>query len=257
MELRPANPRILRHAVVGVDRSARARTLDARDPEPGYPGMRFDLMTDPSHGLDVWVPGASPWVEPDGMAWRLDPGSDLVLQLQLRPGGERESIQPSIALYFASAPPVRDPVIITLESTTIDIPAGSRRHAVIEEHVLPADVQLLSVYPHAHNLARELRATATLPDGTTKQLLRIGAWDLHWAERYRYRTPIDLPRGTTIRMEFVYDNSESNPLNPSYPPRRVRRGPELTDEMAVLWLQVVPRTADGAALLKDNRPLRP
>jgi hypothetical protein len=41
-------------------------------------------------------------------------------------------------------------------------------------------------------------------------------------------------------MEFTYDNSAANPRNPNHPPRRVGWGPESTDEMAGLHLQVIP-----------------
>src|SRR5262249_11148502 len=40
---------------------------------------------------------------------------------------------------------------------------------------------------------------------------------------------------------FHYDNSASAPRNPNSPPKRVRGGNQATDEMAHLWLQVLPR----------------
>jgi hypothetical protein len=256
MEFRPDNSRILRHAVVALDHTSSARTLDARDREPGYPGMLFDHIG-PRDRLHAWVPESAPWVEPDGMAWRLEPGANLVIQLQLRPTGTPESIQPSIALFFSSTPPARHPILIKLESTTIDIPAGRRDHAVIDRYVLPVDVQVLGVYPHAHDLAGELKATATLPDGTTEALLWIRAWDAHWAEQYRYATAIDLPKGTTIEMEYVYDNSNTNMRNPHDPPRRVGWGVQPSDEMGILWLQVLPRhETDADALVKHYRLAR-
>ena len=39
--------------------------------------------------------------------------------------------------------------------------------------MLPVDVSAVSVYPHAHYLAKEMRGTATLPDGTEKPLIWI------------------------------------------------------------------------------------
>ena len=42
-------------------------------------------------------------------------------------------------------------------------------------------------------------------------------------------------------MRFSYDNSAANPRNPNHPPKRVRAGNQSTDEMAHLWLQVLPR----------------
>ena len=42
-------------------------------------------------------------------------------------------------------------------------------------------------------------------------------------------------------MRYHYDNSAANPRNPNQPPKRVRGGNQATDEMAHLWLQVLPR----------------
>ena len=42
-------------------------------------------------------------------------------------------------------------------------------------------------------------------------------------------------------MRYHYDNSGANPRNPKQPPRRVRAGDQASDEMAQLWLKVLPR----------------
>jgi tetratricopeptide (TPR) repeat protein len=42
-------------------------------------------------------------------------------------------------------------------------------------------------------------------------------------------------------MEVVFDNSADNPRNPSQPPKRVRQGPQTTDEMAQITFQVLAR----------------
>ena len=48
-------------------------------------------------------------------------------------------------------------------------------------------------------------------------------------------------------MRYVYDNSEANPFNPNSPPQRVRGGNRARDEMAHLWLQVLPVNVDPTA----------
>jgi tetratricopeptide (TPR) repeat protein len=57
---------------------------------------------------------------------------------------------------------------------------------------------------------------------------------------YRYKQPMFLPKGTVISMRFHYDNSAANPRNPHSPPQRVHGGNRVRDEMAHLWLQVLP-----------------
>jgi Flp pilus assembly protein TadD len=148
------------------------------------------------------------------------------------------------------------PVVVKLESKAIDIPAGQADYTVEDRYVLPADVEAVSVYPHAHYLAKEMRGTATLPDGTMKDLIWIRNWSVRWQDQYRYRTPIALPKGTTLHMRFTYDNSAANPNNRFHPPRRVQWGPLSTDEMGALWLEVVPRRREDAAVLARDYETR-
>jgi Flp pilus assembly protein TadD len=109
------------------------------------------------------------------------------------------------------------------------------------------DASVLAIYPHAHYLGKDLLGFATLPDGTKKTLIHIGNWDLNWQAVYRYSEPVDLPAGTTISMRFTYDNSADNIRNPNQPPKRVLAGNRASDEMAHLWLQVLPKESAGGA----------
>ena len=60
-----------------------------------------------------------------------------------------------------------------------------------------------------------------------------------------------LPKGTIVSMKWVYDNSSRNERNPHDPPERVRAGDRASDEMAHLWLQVLPQRAEDRALLQE------
>jgi Flp pilus assembly protein TadD len=196
-----------------------------------------------------WAPGRGPIVAPTDMSWRLDQGADLVVQLHLLPQKTPVSVQPSIGLYFTDTPPARAPLMVKLGSKAIDIPAGNAAYEVTDRYVLPVDVDVLSVFPHAHYLGHEMHAIATLPDGTTRTLLRIAHWDFHWQQDYRFVTPVALPRGTTLAMRYTYDNSVNNEHNPQKPPKPVTYGPNSSDEMGDLWLQVLPHSLPDAATL--------
>jgi tetratricopeptide (TPR) repeat protein len=186
------------------------------------------------------------------MPWRLEPQSDLVVQLHLQPSGKPEKIQVSVGFFLTDQPPVRQPFGLRLGSETIDIPAGDANYAIDDRYVLPVDCDVLAVQPHAHNLGHEMTARATLPDASVQPLITIRDWDFRWQDVYRYRTPIRLPRGTTISMRFTYDNSASNPRNPFQPPHHIVWGQNTTDEMGDLWLQLVPvHDEDGAQLGAD------
>jgi tetratricopeptide (TPR) repeat protein len=186
------------------------------------------------------------------MAWPLRPGTDLVMMLHLRPSGRVETLQGTLGLYFSKEPPTRTPTLVRLTRQNLDIPAGQSRYPVIDSVTLPVDVDVYTVQPHAHYLAREVKGFANLPDGTQRALIYIRDWNFDWQGVYRYVSPVRLPAGTTIRMEYVYDNSTANPRNPHSPPRRVTYGQRTTDEMAELWFQVVTRSAADRAALTSH-----
>jgi Flp pilus assembly protein TadD len=250
LEIRPGNKRIVHHANVLIDRTASARSRDGQDGSPGFEGMDVKLETagfEPDTHFLFWKPGTVYSSEPQDMAWQLDPGTDLVLNMHLQPTGKPEVLQPSIGLYFTDQAPAKLPMLVQLENDgALDISAGKRDFVVTDHLRLPIDVDLLGVYPHAHYAGRDMQALATLPDGTKRWLIHIPNWDINWQAVYRYRTPVFLPKGSVISMRYTYDNSAENPRNPNHPPQRIVNGDRSTDEMAHLWLQVLPRGEKGA-----------
>jgi len=82
--------------------------------------------------------------------------------------------------------------------------------------------------------------TATLPSGEKKELFDIPDWKFNWQERYYFRTPVRLPKGTRLDVQVAYDNTAGNPSNPSNPPKRVTFGEQSTDEMGAMTIEIVP-----------------
>jgi tetratricopeptide (TPR) repeat protein len=246
IEIRPGNAKVFHHANVVLDRSRSARKREAI-PGAGFAGMdlAFEEETfDPDGHFLSWKPGSEPGIEPDGRAWRADPGMDLILNVHLRPTGKPESVSPVIGLYFTDKPQTQFPMLLQLEHDgAIDIPAGERDFVITDELKVPMDLQVLAIYPHAHYLAHVMESYATLPDGKKQWLIRIPEWDLNWQGVFRMKNPITLPAGSTITMRYHYDNSTENVRNPNNPPKRVLGGNEATAEMSHLWLQVLPTAA--------------
>jgi len=244
VEIRPGEKRVVHHANVLVDRMHSSRHQE-KHPGDGFAGMELRIESetfDPDSHLFFWKPGSIPHEEPPGMALRLDPGDDFVLNTHLQPSGKSEEIEPSIGLYFTKQPATKFPMLLELQNDkALDIPPGASDFVVTDEFTLTTDVDLLAIYPHAHYLGKELRATATKPDGTMLTLILIPRWDLNWQAVFYYQQPVPLPKGTVVVMRYVYDNSEANIANPFHPPQRVLGGNKTTDEMAHLWLQVLPR----------------
>jgi Flp pilus assembly protein TadD len=264
MELRPGDKRVVHHANLIVDWSRMLRRRDGQDGQPGFAGM--DVATevtgefDPDSHFLFWKPGSPPEQEPAAMAWKLDAGSDLIVNLHLRPSGKPETVDVSVGLYFAGRPPTEFPMLLQLEHDgAIDIPAGAQRFAVTDRLKLPVDVDLLAIYPHAHYLGKRVEAWAELPGGERRPLIRIDDWDINWQATYTYRKPIPLSAGATVSMRIEYDNSAANVRNPSHPPKRVTSGNRSEDEMGHVWLQVLPKrngAVDPRLLLQQASMLR-
>jgi len=179
VEWSPDNRPVLHHALLFVDDSGEARANERRDPEPGYATMGFGGARLPDGLFVAWTPGRQPSPGTPDIAWRLDPGTDLVLQLHLRPRGRKEPIRVALGLYFADGPPTRRPMAIRLYSRDIDIPAGEGAWPLEADYTLPVPVELLEVYPHAHYLGKEMTALAELPGGERQTLLHIPRWDFN------------------------------------------------------------------------------
>ena len=100
------------------------------------------------------------------MSWRLEPQSDLVVELHLMPGDEPQPVKVSVGLYFTDKPPSRTGYMLQARPAGYRYRRRRRRDYVnTDSYTLPVDVDALAVQPHAHFLAKEARAWATLPGG--------------------------------------------------------------------------------------------
>ncbi|MEQ1857747.1 MAG: tetratricopeptide repeat protein [Longimicrobiales bacterium] len=251
VELDPGSARVVHHATLAIDRTGGSRALDAEDAEPGFDGMGSAGGVEHPAGVFLgWTPGHAAHGGPAGASWRLTPGTDVVARLHLRPIDESVEVRPRVALYLADGPPERPPVSLQLGAQTMDIPAGERAYEVRDSFRIAVDLDVLSVYPHAHYLGDTIQAWADAPTGERIWLLEIPQWDFDWQDEYRFLAPVALPAGSTLHMRYTFDNSADNPRNPANPPVRVSYGPRSVDEMADLIVQTVPRTRDGAVNLQ-------
>lgn len=253
VEFRPGNRRVVHHAIFYLDSAGQARRKDAADPGPGYASFGGPGFL-PTGSLGGWAPGALARPLPEGIGRYLKAGSDLILQIHYHPDGKPELDQSTLGVTFTKAPArsiVRgEPV----RSRSLSIPAGeSRHHVQAEGEPLAGGVRVIGVTPHMHNVGREMKAEAQTPDGRTIPLIWIKDWDFNWQGQYQYKEPVVLPEGSIVRVDAYYDNSAGNPRNPSDPPRLVRWGEQTTDEMCILFLQIIPGSPEDARKLAAAR----
>jgi Tfp pilus assembly protein PilF len=252
IELRPTNPRATHHARLGVDRSRESIRRDANsdDRKPGYEGMAWGQ--DPDGQLVTWVPGMVAQPGMTGTAWRLYPRTCLVLHTHMQPTGKMEIVQFQVGIHFANQSPTQRPVMMRIGSRNIDIAPGDSHYVATDEYVVPVDLDIHSIFPHAHSLCREARVDAVLPDGTTKPLIWIKDFDEKWHDNYRFVQPVRVPRGTKLRTSSTYDNTDANIRNRHHPPVRTVYGPNIVDEMQDVYIQVTTVFGDERAAFMED-----
>ena len=253
IELRPGSAQFVHHALMAIDETRSSRRLDDQDPGLGFGGMDMGGAYMPDGSLLGWTPGMLPFPGIAGMAWRLQPRTDLVLQLHMLPSDTPQIVQAAIGFHFAETSEVWDPAHVLLldADDQLSIPVGDKNFVVTDAMELPVDVEVLFVYPHAHYLGKSVEAWATLPDGTTRWLIKIDDWDFMWQDVYRYVEPIPLPTGITVNMRWTFDNSADNVNQRHDPPRRVTAGNRSANEMAHLQLQMRLRRPEDRPVLQE------
>jgi peroxiredoxin len=237
VEYRPGNLKAIHHIIGYLDQAGLSEKRDAADPAPGYKSNGSGPMILPSGSLAGWAPGNMPRMLPDGSARLLRKGERIVLETHYHRTGRPEKDEGTeVGLYFAKAPVKKKVDVHMIAQFLLRIPPGAAEHKVAATFTVPVDTLAYDVMPHMHLIGRSMSVRATFPDGTTKDLVVIDDWDFAWQETYQFKQPLPLPKGTKIRVEAVYDNSERNPNNPSNPPKPVRWGEQTTDEMCIAFI---------------------
>ena len=253
VEVHAGNRRALHHADVFVDTSGEARKREAAEGGNGYSSFGTPGFV-PAAYLGGRVPGMIPRFLPHGIAASVMPMTgDIALQIHYTATGKVETDQSEVGIYFLREPARRIMDSLFLRSFRLDIPAGDPAFTVEDSIEVPADCILMSVFAHMHLIGREVHASVRLPDGTTRPLLDISRWNFRWQDRYFFREPFELPKGTVVHCRWVFDNSPANPSNPFSPPRAIRFGPNSTDEMCELQLGLIPLKLGDESLLLDAR----
>ena len=177
-----------------------------------------------------------------------------MLQIHYHLDGKVEHDQSTIGLSFSKEPPTKGLTLFVLGNEKIDIPPGDSQYVVKASGVLPMDTEAIGIFPHAHYLCKDMKVDAHLPDGSVTPLIWIKDWDFNWQGSYRYQSPVKLPKGTRLEMQYTYDNSVANPHNPSNPPREVKFGEETTNEMAFAFVSLtLPKPEDVSEFRSGTR----
>jgi hypothetical protein len=245
IEFRPNNKNICHHAIIGLDTTGYARSLDAKDQKYGYSGFGGFGFNAVNSFVGGWVPGFNAPFYPTGFSKRLYKGSDLLLQMHYAGSSQLEKDSSTINIFFAKNPKNRiiETTMVTPEVLTngpFIIPANSIKqfHGKV---TIPStySLSMYSVLPHAHLIGKDWWIYAVLPNGVdTIPIISIPEWDFHWQSEYIFPKFVKIPGGSTIHMHATYDNTASNPENPNSPPKTITFGENTSDEMFIVFFSI-------------------
>ena len=195
--------------------------------------------------LAGWAAGAPPASFPDGTARLVKKGRSLIGDFHYHPYGESAKDKTRVGVHFADADEIdKEFVNLWILNADFKIPAGDPNYGAKASYVFPQDVEILSLAPHMHYRGKDMSYTATFPDGSQKELLKVSRYDFNWQTGYDFEQPVSVPAGTKIDVVAHWDNSADNPFNPD-PTIDVTWGPESTDEMLIGFVDYVVK--DGVS----------
>ncbi len=200
----------------------------------------------------AYVPGNSSRILPEGFAKKLPAGSELHFQIHYTPNGKATQDQVKIGMKFATTPPKYVVHVTSVGNPRINIPPFEANHVETATRPVPIDMMVTAFMPHMHTRGKSFKYELSTPDGKTETLLDVPRYDFNWQLQYRLSKPMFIPRGSTVKITAVYDNSAENHANPD-PSKTVRWGEQTTDEMMLGYVEFfLPNTEnkDGLQLMR-------
>ena len=249
MEVVPGNRNIVHHILVYQDTTSKSADADAADPGPGFTSLGPGGIL-----IGEWVPGQKFLPSPDNMAFRIYPGSDIVVQVHYPQGAQGQVDSSYLNVYLTgqnTSNGIRElytdsplnylfpPWLSWLTNSSIEpyplmIPANETREFTAK-YTVPVDVSVLGVSPHAHYINKSFEVFGVTPLGNIINFIKIPQWEFHWQGFYYYPKPIKVPAGTVLYAKTVYDNTTDNDENPFFPPQDVAAGEATTEEMLLVY----------------------
>lgn len=222
LEIRPGNREVTHHSVIFTTGGGGLA---------GTSGF-FDV-------LGVWAVGTPPTVYPDGTGRWVRKGQQLRTNLHYHPNGTAMTDQTRIGLYWGKGELKKEVASALIGDIGFRIPPREKNHELRSVYIVDQDVSVVSYFPHMHLRGKDMKMTATLPDGRTQTLLNVPAYDFNWQLFYYPKERVSLPRGTRVDVVAHYDNSADNKNNPD-PDRAVTFGEQSTDEMMFGLFEFTP-----------------
>lgn len=184
----------------------------------------------------IYVPGNGACEYPQGFARKIPAGAKISFQIHYTPSGTAKKERLRLGLVFAKQPPHYEVKTVGIANMRIAIPPGAKRHVETQTQRVPFDMPVTSFMPHMHIRGAAFKYEVLYADGDAETLLDIPRYDFNWQLRYDYKQPKLIPRGSTMKITAIYDNSAENKANPD-PTKLVKWGSQTVDEMMLGYIE--------------------
>jgi hypothetical protein len=228
------------YTAVEIKPSARAHVhhviayTEPHSDEPPRPGSTFGPTN--ITGVSPNKPGL---VFEPGIAKLLRAGHDIIVQVHYTTDGTEAVDRTQIGFIFSKEPPKQVHLTGLAVQPRFVIAAGDPNAEVKAVTELKQDVVLTSLTPHMHVRGKDMKYTATYPDGTSEVLLNVQRYEFNFQITYELAKPKLLPKGTKVEVVAHFDNSPGNKYNPD-PTKDVKWGDQTWEEMMIgFWGSVV------------------
>lgn len=180
--------------------------------------------------LGEYGPGKDTDTFPEGTAKEIPAGSNLILNLHYsNSSGQAQKDRTEIGLTFSKTAVRKVATTRDASNYFFKIMPGVENYEVKSCYTFDRDVELISYLPHMHLRGKDMKYEVLYPDGHRETLLLV-RYNFNWQRVYKLKTPLRIPKGTTILITAHFDNSPKNKYNPD-PTKTVRFGQTTSDEM--------------------------
>lgn len=180
--------------------------------------------------LGGYGPGGAPNLTPADTGIYLPPGGSFAYQMHYTPIGKPVTDKTEVGYYFYKEEPKYILRQASITDFSLEIAAGESRHQETAYIEFPHDAEVFGVQPHCHSRCYSTKLRIRYPDGTEKVLLNQPRYYFSWQREYHFQDLLDVPKGSLLIADYVYDNSTSNAANPD-PHKHVTFGEQTSEEM--------------------------
>jgi hypothetical protein len=195
-------------------------------PEVRADGRGFSWNT----SLGGYGPGGEANTTPADTGIYIPPGGSFAYQMHYTPVGKEMRDATQVGYYFYAEKPKYILRQISITDFSLEIPAGKARHHETAYLEFPKDALIYGTQPHCHSRCYSTKLRIRYPDGTEKVLLNQPRYDFGWQREYHFDGMLEVPAGSKLIADYIFDNSTANKANPD-PSHNVTFGEQTSEEM--------------------------